>query len=171
MDRLKGLKIAHVYLDTDFGRETLPILDAQAAHYGFTVQHLAVPPPGLDQKATWLRVKVAQPDWVILRSAGVMTTTALKEAAQIGFPRDKMVGPHPTGAQQKRVPAGEAARGFICVSLVATGTHFTLIQEMLQHLYSRGKGAGPERDVGASSWGRGMVSALVATEAIRTAMR
>ena len=68
MAQLKGLKIAHVYHDSDYGRETLPILDHQAAHYGFTVQHLAVQPPGLDQKATWLRVKVAQPDWVILRS-------------------------------------------------------------------------------------------------------
>ena len=64
MDRLTGLKIAHVYHESDYGRETLPILDRQAAQYGFTVQHLAVQPPGLDQKATWLRVKVAQPDWV-----------------------------------------------------------------------------------------------------------
>ena len=78
MEQLKGRKIAHVYRDDDFGRETLAILDHQAAHYGFAVQHLAVPPPGLDQKATWLRVKVAQPDWVILRSGGVMTATALK---------------------------------------------------------------------------------------------
>ena len=68
MDQLKGLKIAHVYHDSAYGRETLPILNAQAARYGFAVQHLPVPPPGLDQKATWLRVKVAQPDWVILRS-------------------------------------------------------------------------------------------------------
>ena len=49
--------------------EPCPILDHQAAQYGFTVQHLAVPPPGLDQKAIWLRVKVAQPDWVILRQS------------------------------------------------------------------------------------------------------
>ena len=69
MDQLKGRKIAHVYNDGGFGRETIPILDAQAAQYGFVVQHLAVPPPGLDQKAIWLRVKVAQPDWVILRAA------------------------------------------------------------------------------------------------------
>jgi hypothetical protein len=34
--------------------------------------------PGLDQKATWLRVKVALPDWVILRSLGAMTWTALR---------------------------------------------------------------------------------------------
>jgi branched-chain amino acid transport system substrate-binding protein len=46
MDKLKGLKIAHVYLENDYGKETLPLLDHQAAHYGFVVQHLAVPPPG-----------------------------------------------------------------------------------------------------------------------------
>ena len=92
MERLKGLKIAHVYADDAYGRETLAILDTQAAHYGFTVQHLAVQPPGLDQRAPWLRVKVAQPDWIILRTNGVMTQTALKEAAQVGFPRDKIVG-------------------------------------------------------------------------------
>ena len=54
----------------------------------------AVKPPGLDQKATWLRVKVAQPDWVICAAVGVMTPTALKEAAQVGVPRDKMWGRH-----------------------------------------------------------------------------
>src|SRR5262245_56933394 len=50
MDKLKGLKIAHVYADNDYGRETLAILDTQAARYGFTVQHLPVQQPGLDQK-------------------------------------------------------------------------------------------------------------------------
>ena len=155
----------------DYGRETLPILDHQAAHYGFTVQHLAVTPPGLDQKATWLRVKVAQPDWVLLRSTGVMTPTALKEAAHVGVPRDKIVGPHPTCAEQDMVPAGAAAMGFICTTWYGTGTHFPLIQEMLQYVYARGKGAGPERDVGTGHWIRGVLRALLATEGIRTAMR
>ena len=159
MDQLKGRKIAHVYHDSAFGRETMPILDTQAAQYGFAVQHLAVQPPGLDQKATWLRVKVAQPDWVILRSAGVMTRTALKEAAQVGVPRDKIVGPHPTCTEQEMVPAGEAAMGFICATWLGTGTHFPLIQEMLKYVYARGKGAGPEEEVGTARWNRGMLAA------------
>jgi branched-chain amino acid transport system substrate-binding protein len=171
MEQLKGRKIAHVYHDSDFGRETLPILDRQAAHYGFTVQHLAVSPPGLDQKATWLRVKVAQPDWVILRTIGVMTTTALKEAAQVGVPRDKMVGPHATCTEQDMVQAGEAAMGFICATWFGTGTHFPLVQEMLTYVYARGKGAGPERDVGTPPWILGMLRALLTAEALRTAMR
>jgi branched-chain amino acid transport system substrate-binding protein len=171
MAQLKGRKIAHVYRDDDFGRETLAILDHQAAQYGFAVQHLAVQPPGLDQKATWLRVKVAQPDWVILRSGGVMTTMALKEAAQVGFPRDKMVGPHPTCAERDVVPAGEAAIGFICASLHGTGRDFPLIQDILTYVYARGKGAGPEHDVGTDRWNLGMVRALFTAEALRTAMR
>jgi branched-chain amino acid transport system substrate-binding protein len=171
MEQLKGRKIAHIYIDNDYGRETLPILDTQAAHYGFAVQHLAVQPPGLDQKATWLRVKVAQPDWVILRSAGVITRTALKEAAQVGFPRDKMVGPHPTCAEQDMLPAGEAAVGFICASWYGAGTHFPLIQEMLTYVYARGKGAGLEGDVGTMLWTRGMLHGLLTAEALRTAMR
>jgi branched-chain amino acid transport system substrate-binding protein len=171
LEQLKGRKIAHVYIDNDYGRETLPILDRQAAQYGFAVQHLAVQPPGLDQKATWLRVQVAQPDWVILRTLGVSTWTVLKEAAQVGFPRDKIVGPHPTCSEQDLMPAGEAAVGFLCATWYGMGTDFPLIQEMLTYVYARGKGPGPASDVGTGHWLRGMLRALFITEALRTAMR
>jgi branched-chain amino acid transport system substrate-binding protein len=136
------------------------------------VQHLAVPPPGLDQKATWLRVKVAQPDWVILRSTGgAMTPTALKEAAQVGVPRDKIVGNRVLCSEQGMVPAGEAAIGFICASFLGTGTHFPLIQDILTYVYARGKGPGPEGDVGTAFWNLGVLDGVLTTEAIRTAMR
>jgi branched-chain amino acid transport system substrate-binding protein len=170
LEQLQGRKIAHVYRDDDLGRETLPILAHQAARYGFAVQHLPVQPPGLDQKATWLRVKVAQPDWVLLRGGGVIATTALKEAAQVGFPRDKIVGAA-TYAEQDMLPAGEASRGFICATWHGTGRHFPLVQEVLQYVYARGKGAGPEGDVGTTYWIRGLLRALLTAEALRTAMR
>src|SRR5262249_6687811 len=111
------------------------------------------------------------PDWVILRTFGVMTPTALKEAAQVGVPRDKMVGANGTCAEQEMVLAGEAARGFICLSLVAPGTDFALIQAILTSVYARGKGAGRERDVGTVPWSRGVLHGLLTTEALRTAMR
>jgi branched-chain amino acid transport system substrate-binding protein len=171
LEQLKGLKIAHVYHDSDFGRETIPILDTQAAQYGFTVQHLAVPPPGLDQKATWLRVKVAQPDWVILRTAGIMTATALKEAAQIGFPRDRIVGNAGTCTEHDMIPAGEAAIGFICATWFGTGRDFPLIQDILKYVYAQGKGAGPEEDVGTTRWIVGVLRGVLTAEALRTAMR
>jgi branched-chain amino acid transport system substrate-binding protein len=171
MAQLKGLKIAHIYHDSEYGRETIPMLDTQAAQYGFTVQHLAVAPPGLDQKATWLRVKVAQPDWVILRGAGVMNPTALKEGAQIGFPRDKIVGAAGTCTEQEMIVAGEAARGFICISLFGIGRHFPLVQDILTYVYAGGKGPGSEGDVGTVVWIRGIMHGVLTAEALRTAMR
>jgi branched-chain amino acid transport system substrate-binding protein len=171
MAQLKGRKIVHVYHDSDYGQETLAILDQQAAQYGFAVQHLPVQPPGLDQKATWRQVQAAQPDWVILRSVGVMTPTALKAATQVGYPHDKIVGSSPTCTEQDVVPAGEVALGFICATFHSTGRHFPLIQDILTSVYARGQGAGPEEDVGTGRWVRGMLRALLTTEAIRTAMR
>jgi branched-chain amino acid transport system substrate-binding protein len=135
------------------------------------VQHLAVKPPGLDQKATWLRVQVAQPDWVILRSAGVMTPIALQEAAQVGFRRDRIIGNWWACAEQEMVAAGAAAMGYICATFHATGRHFPLIQDILTYVYARDKGPGPEGEVGTTYWIRGMLDGVLTTEAIRTAMR
>src|SRR5438552_4053676 len=67
--------------------------------------------------------------------------------------------------------SGEAAIGLICTNWYGWGTHFPLIQEIFQSVYARGKGAGPKEDVGTASWMRGMLRALLTTEALRTAMR
>ena len=100
-----------------------------------------------------------------------MTATALKEAAHVGVPRDKMVGSTPTCGEQVVVPAGEAAIGYICAIWHGTGRNFPLIQDILTYVYARGKGAGPESDVGTPHWIRGVLDAILTTEGIRTAMR
>jgi branched-chain amino acid transport system substrate-binding protein len=172
MDQLKGQKIAYVYFNDEGGWEMMPSLDQQAAQYGFVVQHLPVKPPGLDQKATWLRVQVAQPDWVLLRvPGGVVLATALKEAAQVGVPRDKMVGYVGTCTEPEMRRAGEVAMGFICTVWHGTGRHFPLIQDILTSVYAQGKGAGPEADVGTTNWLRGVLRGVLTAEALRTAMR
>src|SRR5262249_27437272 len=43
--------------------------------------------------------------------------------------------------------------------------------DVLKYVYARGKGAGPEGDVGTSNWIWGVLRALLMTEGIRTAMR
>ena len=172
LHQLKSQKIAYVYFDDEGGWEPLPMLDTQAAHYGFTVQRLAVKPPGLDQKATWLRVQVAHPDWVFLGfPGGVVLSTALQEAAQRGFPRDRIVGIAGACAEPELVRAGEAAIGLICQVWHGTGRHFPLVQDILTAVYARGQGAGPEADVGTANWIRGVLRGLLTTEALRMAMR
>jgi branched-chain amino acid transport system substrate-binding protein len=69
------------------------------------------------------------------------------------------------------VAAGEAARGFICASLFGTGRNVPLIQDVLTYVYARGKGPGPERDVGTVYWTQGLMHGVFTAEALRTAMR
>ena len=47
-------------------------------------------PPGIEQKATWLQIRQNRPDYAFLWGWGMMNSTALKEAAAVGYPRDKM---------------------------------------------------------------------------------
>jgi branched-chain amino acid transport system substrate-binding protein len=88
----------------------------------------------------------------------------------VGFPRDKIVGNWWACSEQDVVPAGEAARGYICANFHGMGTDFPLIQDVLKYVYARGKGPGPESDVGTAYWIRGMLSGFFTTEAIRRAM-
>ncbi len=171
MENLAGLKIANVYHDSAYGKETIPVLDRQAELYGFDVRHFPVVHPGVDQKATWLQVaRRYRPDWVILRGWGVMNPTAMKEAARVGFPRDRMVGVWWSGAEEDTIPAGDAAEGFIAAGFHPSGTDFPVIREIIEHIYDEGLGELSRERVGSIYYNRAIVWAIVSTEAIRLAM-
>ena len=170
MENLKGKKIAHVYQESSYGKETIPILDKQAEMYGFEVKHYPVPHPGLEQKAVWLDLsRRYNPDWVILRGWGVMNPTAIKEAARVGVPRDKMVGVWWSGAEEDMVPAGDAAKGFIAAGFHPGGTDFPVIQDVIKHVHDKGKGNIDTNRVGSIYYNRGIIHGIVTAEAVRTA--
>lgn len=170
MDKLKGKKIANVHHDSAYGKETIPVLEEQARRYGFALQNFAVAHPGLDQKAIWLQVRQYNPDWVILRGWGVMNQTALKEAARVGFPRNKMVGVWWSCSEQDTVPADEAAKDYICANFHGVGKEFPVVQDIIKLIYDQGKNPGPADAVGTVMWNRGVVTAFITTEGIRNAM-
>ena len=170
MDKLKGKKIANVYHESSYGKETIPILDKQAEKYGFEVKHYPVPHPGLDQKATWLDIaRKFKPDWVILRGWGVMNPTALKEAARVGFPADRMVGVWWSGAEEDVIPAGKAAKGFVAGGFHPSGTDFPVVQDIIKYAHETGNGNIDRDRVGSIYHLRGVIHGIVTTEAIRTA--
>lgn len=169
MDRLAGLKIANIHHDSAYGKETRPVLERQAELFGFEVEHFPVAHPGLDQKATWLNVRRYRPDYVILRGWGVMNQTALKEAARVGFPADKIVGVWWACSEQDTVPAGDAAVGYTCATFHDNGTGFPVIQDILRHVHDAGEGTGPRDAVGTAFYNRGVITAFLVIEAIRTA--
>ena len=170
MENLEGKKIANLYHESSYGKETIPVLDKQAEMYGFEVRHFPVPHPGLDQKATWLEIaRRYKPDWVILRGWGVMNPTALKEASRVGFPATKIVGVWWSGAEEDVIPAGKAAVGYVAAGFHPSGADFPAIQEILDKVHGAGKGHISPQRVGTIYYNRGLIAGVITTEAIRTA--
>src|SRR5205809_3910755 len=170
MDKLKGKKIVNIYHDSAYGKETIPILDAQAKKYGFEVTHIPVAHPGNEQGAQWLQIRQIKPDWVILRGWAVMNPTALKAAAKIGFPRDHIIGVWWSGAEEDTIPAGDAAKGYIAAGFNVAGANFPVIQDIKKYVYTKGKGEMEDTSrIGSIYYNRGVVHGIVTVEAIRTA--
>src|SRR3989442_1283117 len=170
MDKLQGKKIVNIYHDSAYGKETIPVLDVQAKKYGFQVTHIAVPRPGNEQQAQWLQIRQIKPDWVIRRGWGVMNPTALKAAAKIGFPRDRIVGVWWSGAEEDVIPAGDAAKGYIAAGFNLPGTNFPVMQDILKNVYKKGKGEMEDSSrIGSIYHTRGVVAGIITAEAIRTA--
>ncbi|PWV60197.1 ABC transporter substrate-binding protein [Plasticicumulans acidivorans] len=170
MDKLKGKKIVNLYHDSAYGKETLPILEAQAKKYGFSLVSIPVPAPGNEQQAQWLQIRRERPDWVILRGWGIMNPTAIQQAARVGFPRDHMVGVWWAGAEEDVIPAGDAAKGYIAAGLNPAGDQFPAVQQIKELLYKTGKGNmnDPAR-VGSIYYNRGIVHGVLNVEAIKVA--
>jgi len=170
MDKLKGKKIVNLYHDSAYGKETLPILEAQAKQYGFSLVSIPVPAPGNEQQAQWLQIRRERPDWVILRGWGIMNPTAIQQAARVGFPRDHMVGVWWAGAEEDVIPAGDAAKGYIAAGLNPAGDQFPAVQQIKELLYKTGKGNmnDPAR-VGSIYYNRGIVHGVLNVEAIKVA--
>ncbi|MBP8813294.1 MAG: ABC transporter substrate-binding protein [Laribacter sp.] len=170
MDKLKGKKIVNLYHGSAYGKETLPVLEAMAKKYGFELVNVEVPAPGTEQQSQWLEVRRQQPDFVILRSWGVMTPAAIKAAAKVGFPRDRIVANWWGGSEEDVIPAGDAAKGYIAGSFAADGKSFPLIQDLEKTLYAQGKGNLSDKGaIGTVNYNRGVIGGVMLVEAIRVA--
>ena len=168
-DKLKGQKIALVYHDSAYGKEPIATLEKLSAKYGYTFVKFAVSPPGIDQKAVWLQIRQEKPNWTFMWGWGIMNSTAIKEAAAVGYPMDHFIGVWWSGAEPDVLPAGAQAKGYKSGTFHATGTNFPVIQDILKYVYEKGGGHGPKDKVGEVLYNRGVVNAIYDTEAIRTA--
>jgi branched-chain amino acid transport system substrate-binding protein len=170
LDKLKGKKIAIVYHDSPFGKESLPMLQERSKMNGFELLTLPVAPPGIEQKATWLQVRQARPDYVILWGFGVMNSTALKEAQATNYPREKMYGVWWSGAEPDVKDVGEGAKGYNAIALQNSADYGAkVVKDMLTMVYDKGQGTGDRAEVGQVLYLRGAMSAMLSVEGIRAA--
>ncbi|MEC5159939.1 MULTISPECIES: ABC transporter substrate-binding protein [unclassified Janthinobacterium] len=169
MDKLKGKKIVHLYHDSAFGKEPLPVLEAQARQYGFELVKIAVAPPGSEQQSQWLQIRQANPDYVILWGWGVMNSVAIKTAQRNGFPREKMLGVWWAGSEEDTIPSGDAAKGYSTMTFNTPGT-YPVIEDIRKKLYAAGKGnLADQSRVNSVYHMRGVTAGILWIEAIRTA--
>ncbi len=170
MDKLKGKKIALVYHDSPYGKEPIPLLQERAAMHGFSLQLLPVTHPGVEQKATWLQVRQARPDYVLLWGWGVMNSTALKEAQATGYPRDKMYGVWWSGAEPDVKDVGMGAKGYNALTLQhGAEPNAQVTKDVLSMVHAKGNGTGPKEEVGEVLYMRGLSAAMLAVEGVRAA--
>src|SRR5450830_1868766 len=170
LDKLKGKKITLVYHDSPYGKEPIPLLQERAKMQGYDLQLLPVTAPGVEQKATWLQIRQARPDYVLLWGWGVMNSAALKEAVATGYPREKMYGVWWSAAEPDVKDVGEGAKGYNAVALQnSSDFDAKLVKETLATLHAKGQGTGPKEEVGQVLWLRGAMSAMLTVEGIRAA--
>lgn len=172
MERLRGKKIVHLYLDNAFGREPLPVFRALAPRLGYTLIELPVAlPAGLEQGAQWTRIRAERPDWVILWGFGPgMSSTALTSAARVGYPREQMLGIWWQGAEEDVVPAGPAARGYYATAITPGGRDFGIVREIERVVYGAGRGnLGDRARIGSVYWNHGVVVGSAWMEVLRIA--
>jgi branched-chain amino acid transport system substrate-binding protein len=168
-DKLKGKKIAYVYLDSAYGKEPIATLEVLGAKDGYELLKYAVSPPGIDQKAIWLQIRQQRPIYVFMSGWGVMNSTAIKEAAAVGYPMDHFIGNWWSGSEPDVTPAGDQAKGYKSATFHGAGTDYAVVKDILKYVYEKGGGKTSKDKVGEVLYNRGVINAIYDTEAIRTA--
>jgi branched-chain amino acid transport system substrate-binding protein len=171
MAKLKGKKIALVYHDSAYGKEPIATLEKLAGMHGFKFDKFPISPPGIEQKSTWLQIRQLKPNWVLMWGWGVMNSTAIREAAAVGFPMDHFIGIWYSGAEPDVIPAGKAAVGYKSATFHGSGTDFTVIRDIAKYLYDKGQGKTTKDKTGDVLYVRGVLNAMFNTEAIRVAQK
>jgi branched-chain amino acid transport system substrate-binding protein len=172
-DKLKGKTIGLVHLDAPYGKEPIPLLQALASDYGFTLKLYPVPAAQMqNQSSLWLDVRRDKPDWIYLQGWGAMNPTAVKEAAKIGFPMNRLVGVWWSGNDDDARPAGPEAKGYSSLDLNAVGSDFPVIKDILKYVVDKGKSQVASKDkVGENFYNRAVWNSVLIAEAIRNAQQ
>jgi branched-chain amino acid transport system substrate-binding protein len=164
-DKLKGLKIATVYDDSGYGRDTIQALAILAKKYGFDDIQVPIPEPGEQQQAQWEQIKQEGVNWVFLRTWGVMTPIAIKTAARVGFRANQIIGDIWSGSEEDVKPAGRAAKGYRAVAVYPFGTNFVISQELKKAIIDTGNSNLPAiSQFGSVYYNAGLVTAIIYAE-------
>src|SRR5439155_263040 len=110
-------------------------------------------------------------DYVFLWGWGVMNSTSIKEAIAVSYPRLQMYGVWWSSAEPDVTPAEDAAKGYNGIALGHSAEKgLPVHNDILKFVYDKGKGtAASKNEVGSVLYNRGMISAMLTVESIKSA--
>ncbi len=152
-----------------------PLLGTYWSAADIIMQHIALKEGGFDKLkgkkvvATWLQIRQNRPDYVLLWGWGIMNSTSIKEAAAVGFPREKLFGVWWSGAEPDVRPAEGGAKGYSAAMLQHGAGQFGVHADLKKYVYDKGKGVAKWDETGEVLYNRGLVNAMLGVEAIRKA--
>ena len=169
-DDLNGAKIGFIYLDYPFGQEPIEILKTLSEKEGFELKLYPVPLPGSDQASAWTQIRRDKPDFVISWILAGGHVVASKEMKRNGFPIDRYLSVNWMNEVDISNIGADAAKGILRGTNVAGGQEVPIVKTMLETLYAKGDGSGPESLVRDVYYNMGLAIFSVGFEAAQLAI-
>lgn len=167
---LKGKKVAHVYIDSPFGREPIPVLEKLSEQLDFNLRTFPYASPGNEQSSTWSEVRRYRPDFVIIWGAGGGQAVSVREAIRNGIAPEKIHSVVWLAEADMESVGKDTAKGIRKFEGTASGTEPEIIQEIITKVVEPGKGSGPAENVGRTYYNVGVATMAVSVEAARLAL-
>ena len=164
---LEGKRIAHVHIDTPFGREPIAMLEQLAEREGFDLRTFAYPPPGSEQSGVWSDVRRYQPDFVTLWGAGGGQAVSAREAIRNGIAPEQLLSVLFFAETDARTAGAERVVGLRRAEATFVGTDTPTIRKIQESVVEPGLGEGDPELVGTTYYNLGVAIMATVVEGAR----
>jgi branched-chain amino acid transport system substrate-binding protein len=108
---------------------------------------------------------------MIMWGWGAMNPTAVKRAAENGFPMDHFVGVWWAGSDDDARGGGKAAKGYLALNFSGLGSNYPAIQDIKKYVVDKGKSQVDKDKFADTFYNRGVYNTVLVAEAIRNAQK
>lgn len=168
---MKGKKLAHVYIDSPFGREPVPVLEELAKRLDFELKTFPYASPGNEQSSTWSEVRRFKPDYVIIWGAGGGQAVSVRDAIRNGIKPNQIHSVVWLAEADMDAVGRDTAKGVRKFAPTVNGTDTPILQDIMKTVIDAGKGAGPKERIGSTYYNIGLATMAVSVEAARHALK
>jgi len=167
---LEGKKVAHVFIDSPFGREPIPVLEELSERLNFELRTFPYASPGNEQSATWSDVRRYRPDFVIIWGAGGGQAVSVRDAIRNGIKPEQIHSVVWLAEADMDTVGRDVAKGVRKFQAAVSGTDTPIIQDIIKEVIETGKGAGPRENVGRTYYNIGVATMAIVVEGARIAL-